>query len=238
MLKFQKEFLLESFTAYVCASFGMGRPSEGFVNFAANDMLSSLSYLNEAHEIENEIEDKKSELRALREKFARKKRDISKLFKRSERNFPSDMFEFYRNVMAQAQIHICDAAKLTCPKHKPVLDSENFLDKGKTTAVYRRRTRKYASSEISKICMKRSKLDDLEPWREGLASAGCLKVDETVDEADVEVYPLWSRDRPGEIVISAKNSTKVEVVKVYDPGYSPNPFEQYMRKISVSTLPV
>jgi len=45
-----------------------------------------------------------------------------------------------------------------------------------------------------------------------------------------DFYPVWSRDEPGMIEVRCRGSNESKIVKLYDPGYLPNPLSDFLGK--------
>lgn len=219
--------MLQIFEDFICENFNMSRRSESKVNFVTDDMSASLDCLNEAYEIEKEIVSVKATLRVLREKLLIKKKYMSRLYNKSRRNFPNDMFTAYSDVVNEAQIAINDVAKFSCPSHQPLIvikgKVSKEMEKVKNEVAKKRRRPSYC---IERRCLKRlwnAKLDEIK-------SRIGIRKNETSNGTG-KILPTWSKNDPKRIKIILPECGSEESFEVYKPNYSPNPFESFMLKM-------
>lgn len=207
----------------------MGRISEGHENFVADDMSKSLDYLNEAFTIEREIAIIEKKLKDLKGSLLAKKRDSSKLYNKSKRNFPREMFDKYADVMREGQIIISNLAKVNVPKHRPLIavTNSNVVD------------RKIDETSIEPIARRmrwsrrRKELQRKENWNLILKSAKAEvhSLESKIVKENEVILPVWNKNEPDKITIFTPNERSKEIFQVYNPGYSPNPFEDFMLKL-------
>lgn len=219
----QRENLLRNFETYVCNVFNMGRKSEGHTNFVVDDMSASLDCLNHAYEIECEIEATETRLKGLREERVKNKKQMSKIYNRSKRNFPKRMFGTYVDVIEAAQMMLDGIAKSNVEENEhPVTMIGNAEEKESSKLTTKRRR-----------CPTKRSLGLKSIWNLGLR-----KVKEKNDltergKASVsgKAVPIWDKNKPGEIKISSDGAMSERVFEVYQPSYTPNPFEDFMMKM-------
>lgn len=201
----------------------MGRKSEGHTNFVVDDMSASLDCLNDAYGIECEIEATKNRLKGLRERRLKDKRQMSKIYNRCERNFPKKMFGAYVDVVEEAQTILDSITKSYFQENEhPVTMIGNAGERVSSMLTAKRRK----SPTKRSLGLKSIWNLELRKMKEKNGLTGCGKA--SVGEKAV---PIWDKNKPGEIRIFSDGAMSQKVFEVYQPSYTPNPFEDFMMKM-------
>lgn len=192
-------------------------------------MSTSLDCLNETYEIENEINRAKIELKKLREKLLVKKTFLSKLYARSERNYPGDMFAAYEDVIKVAQGIISDVANFEVPDHKPVKLIKRGRSQKKSVNVLNDRPISERCQFSKDFKVKVSRMD----WSLRLAEIKRKCNFSECSEAVVrkKSFPIWDKSEPNKITVFSPEEKKEKTFEIYKSVLTPNPFEDFMLKM-------
>lgn len=222
LLFFQKEIILNEFNEFLCVKFGMGRVSEGHVNFSMAYIAESIDVINELEVIDEAISNVEFELKRLKLERTEKKKRFVYIFSTTKRTFPMLMFDEFYSVLDKI---ISSLLNSSLNQHL----SSNSL-KLKMLIISKRKS----LSAISSKRRKKRKGDELvlrKMMTSNLISLAKHNVGYTSDAMEKRVLPIWDKNDPGTIKMLSPENDDVKVFNVYDPGYLSNPFSEFMMKL-------
>lgn len=204
----------------------MAQPSDN----EENHVMKGFDYLkNECHDLyalDEKLLDLIYKIRKLREDRLIRRKDFVKKIKANNRNYGSTLFDLFRAGLIEIISDLNDSYFV----RSMTLD---WL-KGKMIAIKTRGVNGHNedSSRKRKIPRKANVFSGIYGYRNNLKRAKKVgKFEGGVKEiAAVHNVPIWEKSTPDVIKIS--NGTEVNVVNVYDPGYYPNPFSDFMENVS------
>lgn len=80
----QKEKLMEEYLNFLCANYGMGRPSDGNKNLVYSNIDEALNVITEIYVIDKDITETISKLKCLRSKRDKKRNSLLRLVRELE----------------------------------------------------------------------------------------------------------------------------------------------------------
>lgn len=214
----------------------MGRKSDGYENYVADDLESSLDLLSEESSIEEEIILTKDKLKRLRETLIDRKKDFSKLYNRSKRNFPNGIFSVYVDAINSAKTIIGDKAKFKLPGHKPLITAKNDDDNGMHVNHDDVVKKKRKSCSVSKAGykennVKRTIIKSIQSRKLNEAKGKLNLLRKNDYGKDQKAMPIWNKDEPDKMIILSADKSSEKVIKIYKPVLTPNPFEDFMLRL-------
>lgn len=209
---------------FLCSEYGMGRPAEGYENFVIMSFNKLRDNIVEIGNLDDTIENAIWKLKQLRSKRSELRVGILKELKKCKRVYVPELFKAFNDSVERV-------VKLMCSDFP--IRSTSLVWIMKQVLVLREKT----TSKKAIATMAKSKEIGRGKGRikANYGSNVRLIRKEEVDKADrddeFKCYPVWHKDSPETIEIrSSENETENFALKVYDPGYYPNPFADFMEK--------